>query len=55
LKPAKRRRPKRCADLAHRISKRIVEAIMNHKLPRGMPLREAKTDKEIHVTMTPVL
>ena len=46
MKPAKRCRPKRSADLADRISERLVEAIVNHELPPGMPLREAKLATE---------
>lgn len=54
MKPAKRCRPKRSADLADRISERLVEAIVNHELPPGMPLREAKLATEWGVSRTPL-
>jgi DNA-binding GntR family transcriptional regulator len=51
---AKRRRPKRAADLADRISERLVEAIVSHELLPGMPLREAKLAKEWGISRTPL-
>ena len=54
MKIAKRRRPKRAADLADRISERLVEAIVSHELLPGMPLREAKLAKEWGISRTPL-
>lgn len=54
MKTAKRRRPKRSADLADRISERLVEAIVSHELPPGMALREAKLAKQWGISRTPL-
>jgi len=54
MKTAKRRRPKRSADLADRISERLVEAIVSHELPPGTALREAKLAKQWGVSRTPL-